>query len=211
MSDHWQQSYSLCVCDLTCLKLCSRVHSRPPLSPPLSGAMMYRGYKRSRRPQELGFSAELLLRRRTAHMHANMSFLNMQDCQDKNATCCCFCWLHFLGKIWNIGCLLIYLSVFNREVRLNELHMDGLLGKEGEVRVGECGEEREGRRRSQESRNAARFDVFLSYLEPKFISLGWSNPVHTDTHSHSPFISLGGFTFTLPSPSQIHLSLKENS
>lgn len=60
---------------------------------------------------------------------------------------------------------------------------------EGEVRVGESEEEGGGRRRrSQEARKAARFGVSLSYLQPKFISAGWSDPVHTDTHS--PFILL---------------------
>lgn len=78
--------------------------------------------------------------------------------------------------------------------------MGTLLGKGGEVRVDECGEKGEGRRRNHESRNAARFEVSLSYLEPKFISPGWSDPVHTDTRSQSPFIFLGCFTVSFFSP-----------
>lgn len=141
---------------------------------------MYRGYKRSRRPQQLGFSAEFL-RRKTA-THVSKHVLETRNrvkttIQRVRVLTCCFAKKMEHGLYFN---LFLCVSFFNRK-KLNELHVDGLLGQEGEVRVGGCEEEGERRRRSHKSKNAAWFEVSRSYLEPKFISPGWSDPSHRYT------------------------------
>lgn len=131
---------------------------------------MYRGYKRSRRPQQLGFCAELLLLRAACkHVLSKRAQESRRECSVHaskrvavvSAAKKCFWrnlkhWLPFNSS----QCF------FNRKKRLNELHVDGLLGG-GKERVEWVSEERR-----EKKGGGVRNQEMLPAL--RFLSLIWS-------------------------------------